>query len=342
MRIYINARWLLNSPTGVERYAYEISRALHKEGADVVLICPQHGTIHTDYHIEDIPLVRFGMGHSHIWEQLVLPWFFIGKKDYILLSLMGLGSMAVRKKISTVHDLSFLYEPGWFSRSYYHFYRLMTPLAIRTSQAILTVSRFSKSEICRFYPWLRPEKIHVIYNAVDTQFFHPGEQEHKDYLLAVASLDPRKNLERVNRAHFGSGIPFQLAGGSGRAFANRVQEATEMTLLGKIDAEKLRTCYQEAQGLVYVSLYEGFGLPPIEAMACGCPVLAADIPVLREVCQDAAIYCDPQNEQSIREGLNRLAQMNEEERQEMVARGLTNIQRFSWQKSAQKIRSILA
>lgn len=342
MKIYINARWLLNRPTGVERYAYEISRALYKEGADIVLICPKGGTIQPDYHIENIPLIRYGCGQSHIWEQLILPWFFIGKKDYILLSLMGLGSIAVRQKISTVHDLSFLCEPRWFSRSYYHYYRLMTPLAIRTSLAILTVSEFSKSEIGRFYPWVHPEKIHVVYNAVDSQFFHPGEQKHKDYLLAVASLDPRKNMERINRAHLGSGIPFWLVGGSGRAFAHQVQETTEMTLLGKVDAEKLRTCYQEAQGLVYGSLYEGFGLPPIEAMACGCPVLAADIPVLREVCQDAAIYCDPTDEKSIREGLKRLANLSEEERQEIVTRGQVNIQRFSWQKSAQKIQAILA
>lgn len=342
MTIYINGRWLLNASTGVERYAYEITRALHHEGAAIVLICPRRGNIHRDYDISGIPVIRFGYGHSHVWEQLVLPWFFIGRRKYILLSLMGLGSLAVRKKVMTVHDLSFLYNPAWFSRSYRIFYSIMTPLAIRTSRKIITVSDFSRQEMLRFYPWLNPSKVEVVYNAVDRTCFVPVDSPKSDYLLTVASLDPRKNLLRLSRAHKGTRIPLLLAGGSGRAFATEQHSDTEMQMLGSVSQEKLIDLYQHARALVYISLYEGFGLPPIEAMAAGCPVVAADIPVLREVCHDAAIYCDPTDLNSIRAALQEAYTLDDSKRQTMQAKGFENIKRFSWQSSARKLIQVLS
>lgn len=341
MTLYINARWLLDSPTGVQRYAYEMTRALHQQGAPIVLICPKHGEIRSDYHIDGMRVIRYGFGSSHIWEQLILPFFFIGKKDYLLIAFMGLGSILVPHKVMTIHDLSFLHCPTWFSKSYYAYYRIATPLAVRTSKAIITVSEFSKSEIIRFYPWLSPEHIHVIYNAVNTHQFCPSGQPHDTYLLAVASLDPRKNLTRISHAHAGTGIPFFLVGGSGRVFATERDTHTQMQLIGAVGSEQLVAYYQQAQGLVYVSLYEGFGLPPLEAMASDCPVLAADIPVLHEVCGDAAIYCDPTDENDIRRGILQLASLTEEERNDMIQKGRTNIRRFSWQQSAIKLMQLL-
>ena len=172
MTIYINGRFLTQPMTGVERYAYNLCKAMARLHQPFTVVCPK-APIHQDYDVSDLTIVHYGIGNSHFWEQCVLPFFFIGKKDYMVLSFTGLGSILIRDKVMTVHDLSFLKNPSWYSRTYYWYYRFMTPLAVKTSRHILTVSEFSKSEILGFYSFLKAEKISVIYNAIDRQLFRP-------------------------------------------------------------------------------------------------------------------------------------------------------------------------
>lgn len=305
--IYINGRFLTQPMTGVERYAYNMCKAMAAQHVSFTIICP-HAPIQDCYDISQLRIIYSGRGNSHFWEQCVLPFFLIGKKNYIVLSFTGLGSILVRNKIMTIHDLSFLENPRWFSRPYYWWYKVMTPLAVKTSKHIITVSEFSKREIMRFYPFLKEQDITVVYNATDEKLFlslsNIPEPEER-FALAVSSLDPRKNFGRLIEAFQDiSDCKLYIVGARYRVFtqdhSTHSTHQTHIRYLGRVSDEELVRLYNQAVCFIFPSLYEGFGLPPIEAMSCGCPVLVSDIPVLHEVCGDAAIYFDPYDPNDIR------------------------------------------
>ena len=349
MTIYINGRFLTQPMTGVERYAYNICKAMVRLHQPFTLVCPK-APIHQDYDVSDLNIVHYGIGNSHFWEQCVLPFFFIGKKDYIVLSFTGLGSILIRHKIMTVHDLSFLKNPSWYSRAYYWYYRFMTPLAVKTSQHILTVSEFSKSEILGFYPFLKPECISVIYNAIDENLFKPltsdiRHQTSESFVLCVSSIDPRKNFARLIEACQGlTGAKLNIVGKYNRVFSQNMAldiTSDKIQFLGRVSDEELVRLYNQAACFVFPSLYEGFGLPPLEAMACGCPVLVSDIPVEREVCGDAALYFNPLEPSEILSAITQYITDTDVIKETMRRKGFENITRFSWEKSAEVLMKML-
>ena len=295
--IYINGRFLTQPMTGVERYAYNMCKAMAEQQLSFTIVCPQ-ATIQACYDISHLKIVHYGRGNSHLWEQCILPFFFLNKKNYVVLSFTGLGTILIRNKVMTIHDLSFLENPKWFSRAYYWWYKLMTPLAIKTSRHILTVSEFSKREIIRVYPFLQEQDVTVVYNAADNSLFRPLSQvpaPTERFALAVSSLDPRKNFNRLIEAF--EDIPdckLYIVGTRHRVFREgQNHQSDNLHYLGRVSDAELVRLYNQAACFIFPSLYEGFGLPPIEAQSCGCPVLVSDIPVLREVCGDTATYFDP-------------------------------------------------
>ena len=356
MKLYINGRFLTQPMTGVERYAYNICKALARLQQPFTLVCPK-APIHQDYDVSDLNIVHYGIGNSHFWEQCVLPFFFIGKKDYLVISFTGLGSILIPHKMMTIHDLAFLKNPAWYSRAYYWYYRFMTPLAVKTSQHILTVSEFSKSEILRFYPFLKTEKISVVYNAIDSQLFKPqhsapwhdpsstSHHTSERFVLCVSSIDPRKNFARLIRACQNlTDAKLYIVGNYNRVFGNTTELATNsdrIHFLGRVSDQELVRLYNQAECFVFPSLYEGFGLPPLEAMACGCPVLVSDIPVEREVCGDAALYFNPLEPSEILRIITQYLSNTDVIKKTMRQKGYDNIKRFSWEKSANVLMEII-
>jgi len=370
MTIYINGRFLTQPMTGVERYAYNLCKAMARLHQPFTVVCPK-APIHQDYDVSDLTIVHYGIGNSHFWEQCVLPFFFIGKKDYMVLSFTGLGSILIRDKVMTVHDLSFLKNPSWYSRTYYWYYRFMTPLAVKTSRHILTVSEFSKSEILGFYSFLKAEKISVVYNAIDRQLFKPQPsaishqtsdifpQPSAPYVLCVSSIDPRKNFARLIEACQGlTGAKLYIVGKYNRVFSqtsaltpqtsdirhqpsDTSPQPSNIQFLGRVSDDELVRLYNQAACFVFPSLYEGFGLPPLEAMACGCPVLVSDIPVEREVCGEAALYFNPLDPNNILHTITQYLNDADVIKEKMRQKGYENITRFSWEKSAQALMKIV-
>lgn len=343
MTIYINGRFLTQPMTGVERYAYSMCKAMARLQQPFTIVCPQ-APIHQDYDVSGLTIVHYGIGNSHFWEQCVLPLFFLGKKDYLVLSFTGLGSVLIRHKVMTVHDLSFLYNRSWFSKVYYWWYRIMTPLAIKTSRHLITVSQFSKQEIMRFYPFIQEEQISVAYGAVDSTRFHRLSSvpatEHP-FALAVSSIDPRKNFPMLVKAFKGiDGCLLYIVGKQNHVFSQQNgldEELPNVRFLGRVSDEELTRLYNQAVCFIFPSIYEGFGLPLLEAMTCGCPVLASDIPVFREVCGDAAIYFNPYDETSIRNAIAHFLSLNKEEQEKLQTAGYEHAQRYSWEQSARSI-----
>ena len=342
--IYINGRFLTQPMTGVERYAYNMCKAMAEQQLSFTIVCPK-ATIQDCYDVSSLKIVHYGRGNSHIWEQCILPFFFVGKKNYVVMSFTGLGSILVRNKIMTIHDLSFLENPKWFSKAYYWWYKVMTPLAVRTSRHILTVSEFSKREILRFYPFLKEQDITVVYNATDETLFRTLpeiEEPQEHFALAVSSLDPRKNFARLIEAF--QDIPdckLYIVGSSHRVFGeSQENKGDNIRYLGRVTDEELVRLYNQAVCFIFPSLYEGFGLPPIEAMSCGCPVLVSDIPVLHEVCGDAATYFDPYNPYAIRKAIQQFLTTYRESSEQPTGPGPVS-RRFSWAASAKGLISLL-
>lgn len=351
VQLYINGRFLMQEQTGVNRFAYEICCALRSINVSFILLCP-HSKIKKCYNTSDFTIHYCGFGSSHIWEQIALPIYFSsirGKK--ILVNFTGLSPLFVRHKYMTIHDMAYRVNPAWYSRSYTFLYRLLTPLCAKTAQHILTVSEFSKSEIMR---WLRisDSKISVIYNAVSSRFVTApisNTSAKERYILAVSSLDPRKNFLNLLKAFTliqDQDIKLYVVGGENPIYRTSMAELNDTTYtervkwLGRVKDSELIQYYQQAELFIYPSLYEGFGIPPIEAMACGTPVVASHIAPLKEVCGDAAVYINPLDILDIATVVTELLQ-DANKRNVLKMRGRQRVKLFSWQDSAKKFANLL-
>lgn len=351
--IYINGRFLLQEQTGVNRFAYEICRALVEMGVDLVLLCPC-GKIKACYDTSFFIIRYCKGGNSHIWEQLFLPLYFWKiKGGKILINFTGLGPIAVRHKIMTIHDLAFMVNPKWYSPLYAFLYKILTPMSAATSMKILTVSEFSKNEIIRLLS-VKQEKIAVVYNAVSPFFNQEDDITVNDvaeekYVLAVSSIDPRKNFTTLLKAFALLDIPdvkLYVVGGQSHIYSASVGALRKeipngkVEWLGRVTDVQLKTYYKKAQCFVYPSVYEGFGIPPLEAMACGIPTVVSDIPPLREVCGDASLYVNPSNEKDIAEKLTLLLSDIELQKQ-LCCAGHVRCELFSWGRSARIVYDLV-
>lgn len=344
--LYINGRFLLQHQTGVNRFAYELCHALAQMGVDFILCCPK-GKIMDCYDVSTFKIMSCGWGKSHVWEQLALPVVFAGiKGGKLLLNLTGLSPVLVRRKVMTIHDLGVMVHPRWYTFAYRTLYRMLTPLCAATAMKIITVSRFSKDEIVRLLS-VRSEKISVVYNAVVPSFFLPLKATLPDvgkerYVLAVSSIDPRKNFLTLLKAFAyveDKSISLYVVGGENSIYSASIEELgrtsgfDRVRWLGRVSDDSLKSYYSGALCFVYPSFYEGFGIPPLEAMACGTPVIVSDIPPIREVCGDAALYIDPYSEKDMADKINLLVE-DECLREELVQKGNGQCRKYDWRKSA--------
>lgn len=342
----VNGRYLTQKATGVHRYAFEICNKLHEMGVDFHVAVPKE--IHPDYKFS-FKVVKCGSFNTHLWEQISLPRYLKRIGSPLLISFTGCGPLNYSNQIMTIHDVSHERYPEWFSKNYYRFYHYMMPRIGKKAHAVLTVSEFSKKEIVDTLG-INAEKIHVVHSNVP---FHnkPSKEEilsftrnpeAERYILAVSSMDPRKNFIRLVEAFDkikDKSVKLYIIGMSFKAFNTPDLQkliGENVHLPGYISDEKLQTMYQNALLSVYPSLYEGFGLPPLESMTYGCPVINSDIPALREVSQDAALYVDPYNVDDITQKIEQLL-VDEPLRKELQQKGLLQIKKYSWDKSAKQV-----
>ena len=342
--IYINGRFLSQKMTGVNRFAYELCNALSLLDIDFKIIAPKH--ISSEYDISIFKICYWGVGRSHFWEQISLPMYFLFKKRYLLLNFSGLGSLLLKKQFITIHDMSFWRHPEWFSKYYYYYYRFLNPIVAKKSLHILTVSEFSKKEIIECLG-VDNSKVSVIYNAVSSDFIQLRNQsvQYKDskYILAVSSIEPRKNFSRLLSSIdlLNSDIKIIVIGSYNNVFGNvSFGNSDRVHFLGRVSDDELRLYYSNATLFVYPSLYEGFGLPPLEAMAMGCPTVVSDIKVFNEVFGDATRCFDPYDVGDIARCIKEVLQSKEIQK-ELISKGLELVNKYSWQNSAKKLVHII-
>jgi glycosyltransferase involved in cell wall biosynthesis len=200
--------------------------------------------------------------------------------------------------VVTVHDLAVLRHPQWFNRWTRSYSRHAVPRVLRAATRLIAVSEFTRRELIELLD-IPAERIRVVPNAVEELFTPEGPRAEGDYVLAVGTLEPRKNLARIAAAVEGE---LRVVGARGWG---GVEPPANVVWLGEVDDAELARLYRGARCLVYASLYEGFGIPVAEALACGCPVVTSAGSPMAELAGAEATYVDPREVASIREGIAR-------------------------------------
>jgi glycosyltransferase involved in cell wall biosynthesis len=200
--------------------------------------------------------------------------------------------------VVTVHDLAVLRHPEWFNRWTGLYSRLAVPRVVAAATRVIAVSEFTKRELVALLG-IDAGKIRVVPNGVADVFTADGDRAEGDYVLAVGTLEPRKNLARIAAAVDGELRVVGVRGWGG------VDPPSNVTWLGDVPDEELARLYRGARCLVYASLYEGFGIPVAEALACGCAIVTSEGSAMQEVAGDDATYVDPLSVESIRAGVER-------------------------------------
>jgi len=198
--------------------------------------------------------------------------------------------------VVTVHDLAVLRHPEWFNRWTRTYSSLAVPRVVRAARRVIAVSEFTKRELVELLA-VPESRIAVVPNAVEDVFTADGSKADGDYVLAVGTLEPRKNLERIARAVDGE---LRVVGGRGWG---GVSAPPNVTWLPDATDAELAALYRGARCLVYASLYEGFGIPVAEALACGCPIVTTAGSPMAELAGGDAVVVDPTDVTAIREAI---------------------------------------
>ena len=225
--------------------------------------------------------------------------------------------------VVTVHDLAVFRHPEAFNRWTRAYSPRVVPRVLAAAQRVIAVSEFTRQELIELLR-VPDEKIRVVPNAVGDEFTNVGEAEEGDYVLAVGTLEPRKNLERLVEAVQRTKRELRVVGA--RGWGGVEVGGNGVRWLGEVSDKELARLYRGAACVAYPSLYEGFGIPVLEAMACGAPVVTTRGTAMEEVADGAAVLVDARDPAEIAAGIERAAT----DRDELVARGLERASQFRW------------
>jgi glycosyltransferase involved in cell wall biosynthesis len=350
----INGRFLAQRTTGVQRYAREIvlaMDALITEGHPLterlrveVLVPPDANSV----SLRSISVRSAGPLSGQLWEQLVLASQARGG----LLSLGNTSAILARKQVVCIHDANVILVPESYSRGFRGLYKCLLPLIGRSARTVVTVSHFSKAQISAAS--IAPAyKIAVAHNGHEhVHAWGSGGSDDACFpeaarmVVALGSLAPHKNLRTllaIAPELARNGLKLAVVGG----FDRRVFGASErgpaddgVLWLGTLSDDQLGCLLRRAHCLAFPSLAEGFGLPPLEAMALGCPVVVSDRTSLPEVCGHAALYAPALLPEAWLEQI--LSLRNEGLRRQLISAGKSRAERFSWRRSAKVFLSAMA
>ena len=337
----MNTRVATSRLTGVPRYANELARLL--EGRVSRISPNKNAAVGT---------------RGHIWEQLALP--MVVKQD-LLFSPANTGPLGVAKQVVTIHDWSVIDHPEWYTQRFAKWYGFLLPKLVRRVRHVIAVSKFTEERILEA-TGVSKERVTVIPNGIDGRFSPRPEEEiaavrhalglpSTHYLLSLCTLEPRKNLQRMIDAwrivhkKLPDDVWLVLAGAWGASTIFRIRELPALPprvfITGYVRESDLAPLYSGALAFVYPSLYEGFGLPPLEAMACGTPVLCSNAGALAEVVGDACFTVDPLDVEDIAYNIGRLVS-DGAVRSRLRRKGLERPKRFSWELAAERTWRVLS
>lgn len=340
MTIYINGRFLTKEITGVQRFAIEVVKQLDKMNLKEKIIILTPKNIKNKLELKNIEICTIGKLTGNLWEQISLPIFLCKKRAYKLLNLCNLGPI-LNPGYVTIHDIAFKTNSKHLNWKFALYYRFITKLNIKRYKHIYTVSEFSKNEILQNYK-IDAKKVTVVYNSAehiknlkeDFTILRELEIENKDFVFSLGSKSYHKNHAFIEKcAKNNPDILFIVSGDDNSKIfkEEEKEEISNMIYTGRISDEKMKALYSKCKAFIFPSRYEGFGIPPLEAINCECKnVIVSDIPVFREIYGDNVRYIDLNNEDS--ESKNILNKI----KKEMII-NKHNINKYSWENTAKAI-----
>jgi glycosyltransferase involved in cell wall biosynthesis len=348
--IYINGRFLTHEQTGVERYSREVVAAIDRllgredcppmlQGLDWELLAPR-GT-GCDLNLQRIRFREIGSGGGHFWEQLHLARHTWAGR---LLSPANSGPIRHPRQIVVIHDASIYKAPAGYTRRYLLFHRLLDGLLARTAK-IATVSEFSRRELASALG-IPAEDILLAQNGTD----HFKSVAADAAIVDRLKLKPGKYFVTLGLSNANKNIPLAIEAyallnrpetklvvvGKGSAQvvgAQRYKNNEGVIFTGRLTDEEVKGLLRSATALLFPSRYEGFGIPPLEAMAQGCPVIASTAGAVLEVCGDAALHFHPDHARTLRDLMSRILE-DPDVAAEVRTRGLARPDRYQWDATA--------
>jgi glycosyltransferase involved in cell wall biosynthesis len=350
MFFYVNGRFLTKPVAGVVRYALELFRQVDAlleteaySGLQVICLVPPEQL--TDPGWKNIEIRKVGINRQNLWEQVDLP--MVTMED-LLFSPGNSGPILKSRQVLTIHDASVFAFPRAYSFLFRLKFKIVLGSLVKRASLVLTNSRFSRRELAKYFQ-ADPDRFDVIYYGADhmsrlvsdVRILERNHLENKGYMLTVATNSPHKNLacvisaaEKIRRQD----MQFIAVGGT----FQRVFQSSglgdlpqNVRLLGNADSSELKALYENAAGLIFPSLYEGFGFPVVEAMGLGCPVLCSSAASLPEVAGEAALFFDPQNPADLVDKLDQF--LSDPSLQETLRlRGYEQAAKFRWETTARQ------
>ncbi len=342
----VNGRFLTQGLTGVQRFAAEVTQAIARNGTPIRLLAPQGAPD----RLGDIRVEHVGTRRGQSWEQIDLP---AASNPAPLLSLGNTAPLRCGgKRIVVIHDAGVFDTPESYSLAFRAWYRSLHLALPRLGAQIVTVSEFSRGRLAARLR-LDPAKIgvmpeggeHVLRVAADAGVLNRHGLAPRGYALAVGTRAAHKNLGALGEAASllsSRGMCLAVAGSvQGSAFSGAADaKGSGVKLLGRVTDAELRALYENALCLIFPSRYEGFGIPPLEAMWCGCPVLAARAGAVPEVCGDAALWFDAEGPATPAAALTRLLE-EPGLADRLREAGRTRAQLYSWDAAATRLLELI-
>jgi glycosyltransferase involved in cell wall biosynthesis len=348
----INGRFATQGVTGVQRYAREIVRSIDRILADSPrleingrIVIPPGGSF--EYRPSSLSVHPTNLGSGIAWEQFILPIYRRGP----LLNLCNQGPLGLTDQIVCIHDLNTIVVPQSYSRSFRALYRVTQPVLANRAAKLVTVSQYSAGMLDGL-GYRHESRIQVIPNGHEhvTRWNADASslalsQRRRPYVFALGSQAKHKNVETlysIAPALDSLGIDLLIAGGAAAIFSDvsPADRQPNIVHLGFVSDNDLAALFRHALCFAFPSLTEGFGLPVLESMALGCPVIASDIPALREVASDSALYADPELPAAWLDAISALKRQSE-----LCAalrnKGLARAKLFSWTTGAEAYLDII-
>lgn len=360
---------------GIGQYSFQLLHGLKKisnKSKEVRLkwLIYLKNQVNTDMPKEDFNWMYKIFGPRPLWTQAALPYhlYFDREKVDVFFSPSHYAPrFAPCKRVISVMDLSFVHFPEMFMAKDLYQLKNWTDYSVKQAEKVLTISQYSKSAIIEHYK-LNDDKVKVTYPGIDESVFNNKKVDlisedqvrmlknkygiKGDYILFVGTIQPRKNISRLITAFEyilddNSDLTLLLVGKRGWLYEDIFKKIKESGLEKNIiicdfvSNQELAALYHHAKCFVLPSLYEGFGIPVIEAMACGCPVVASNVTSLPEVVGPAGLLVDPYNISDMAKALYK-ACYDQKLRRELVEKGIKRVKQFSWKNCADQTWEVLA
>ncbi|ERT66125.1 glycosyltransferase, group 1 family protein [Cetobacterium somerae ATCC BAA-474] len=333
----INGRFLTQGITGVQRFAHEIIRELDNvvKPREYKILVPKN-IVYKELKYKNIEIEICGNLEGHLWEQLELP-LYVKKNKGQLLNLCNTAPI-INPGVIAIHDIQTKVHPEFFSKKFALWYNILNYFNIKNSKKIITVSEFSKNEIIKYYG-VSKDKIQVIYNGwqhmdrikQSEDILNKFNIKTGEYILGVSSLNPNKNFKYIlELAKLHPEYKFVIVGKKNSTIFKEiiVEELKNLIWTDYVNDEELKSLYASAKAFIFPSFYEGFGIPPLEAIACGCKnIFVSDTSCLSEVFEDSVSYINPKT-------IKKLHFIYTKNSQNIL-------KKFEWKVSAQKIKNML-